>query len=218
MDGALPHLECLHLIEAPPREQNPPHPYAIPANSLPSLQTLRVDAPKMPKALIAALMAAAGPHLALIIAREDENVANAVVELLATHDYPWLPNLRELRLDWDTARTWDAPALLAALARLPSLERLVLHGPAYDEVAVGLLALLEAGRLPALRSVTFAQASYQVADPSFAVSDGVRLLLALWSARQRACEGGQVVVWDLKGLWSTTWAAEKAGKCIAQLK
>lgn len=217
-NGALPHLECLHLLGASPRQQGPPQQYAIPANSLPSLRALRLDAPKAPPALIAALLAAAGPHLALITTRADSRVSDAVVGLLATHHgYPWLLHLRELRLDWFSDPTWDAPGLLAALARLPALEAVVLRGPAYDEVAVRLLGLLEAGRLPALKSVKFAQSPYQVADPSFALSDGVRLLLALWSKRQRARKG-QVVVWDVEELRSPTWAAEKVVECIAQPK
>ncbi len=223
--GALPNLECLHLIGAPPRHPFP-HNFVIPANCLPSLRALRLEAPTMPTALIAALMAAAGQQLALITTptRADPRVADAVVELLAGHDYPWLPSLVKLKLDWFKSQGWtpsNLPHLVAALARLPALKDLVLRGPTYDDLVIKLLTLLDAGSLPHLEAFTLYHTTSDEVKLKGAISDEIRLLLGLWLKRQ--ARAGRVFKCDIKELalsagGERTWSGMKTDECLAQIE
>jgi hypothetical protein len=221
--GALAHLECLSLIVEFPK-QPPQHDFNVPANCLPRLRALRLEAPHMPEPLVAALMAAAGPTLSVLTTRGHEDVADRVLRLLASQDFPWLSGLKTLSLDWFTLSRWgDAtlPRLTAVLTRLPALKHLKLRGPTYDDVAVHLMTLVETGRLTNLATLKLSLPGSNAGRFTGGISDEIRLLLALWLKRQ--ARGGRLIKCDMKELHLSaggfrTWVGTKTDECIAQIE
>lgn len=138
--GALPQLESLTLEDTYDTVEGMGGVVMQP-NALPNLCCLRIDG-DLPKAVIAALLCAAGTTFTTLIASQPW-ITDIVLELMAEHNYSWAASLEELQcsaFDSDTATR-----LASTLPRLSALRTLNLHCFEFDEVIVRLLVLAEEG-------------------------------------------------------------------------
>ena len=192
-------------------------------NALPSLGLLRVEVP-VPNALLAGLLGAAGPHLATLditgwVAAEE------ATRLLAVENYPWLPSLRTLSLQF-AGNWWGVPPgvpepLTTVMSRLPAVRSLTLASGAYDELLVRLLAVVDSGTLPQPPKLNLLPMSNHV---DCNISNGARLLLLLWLKEEakKAVDGqAPAVKWEINGLVrvrTLQHIREVTTNCLKQIK
>lgn len=186
-------------------------------NSLPNLRSLRI-ACRGGRAFVANLFEAVGTKLSLLMV-SDSCATTEAVALLAQHDYPWLPSLRDLSLQWRRHLPgWNASCpqhVVLTLARIPAIKLVVLECPVFDEIVVRLLALAEGGALSKTMDVRLER------DHGY-YGNGARLLLALWLKREmkKALEGrGDATVWRVSGISDKYYSCEEAmEKCMTTIE